>query len=69
MNFTNTAVPFNKKPLFPGYEGNRMSSQPKRSVSFLTLFIVIISTFALAFILFKNFDRITNLFSSAESTT
>lgn len=69
MNFKNNVVPSVKKPLFPGYENNYMAQQPKRSISMLTLFIVIVCTFAVAFLLFKNFDRISNLFSSIESTT
>lgn len=69
MNFKNSTIPSPKKPLFPGYESNYTSQQPKRSVSLLTLFLVIIGTFALAFLLFKNSDRLSTLFSSIESTT
>lgn len=68
MNFKNNVVPSAKKPLFPGYESNYMVQQPKRSISMLTLFIVIVCTFAVAFLLFKNFDRISNLFSWASTT-
>jgi hypothetical protein len=43
-----------------------MMQTKKRSVSLLTLFLIIIGTFLLAFLLFKNFDRIENLFVSSE---
>jgi len=70
MNFTNNVVPPIKKPLFPGYGNDYMHHQPKKSVSLLTLFLVIICTFFVAFLLFKNFDRIGNRFAaSVESTT
>ena len=70
MNFTNNVVPPIKKPLFPGYWNDYMHHQPKKSVSFLTLSLVIICTFFVAFLLFKNFDRIGNRFAaSVESTT
>ena len=71
MNFKKGgAAPSIKNPLFPGYEDAYMSQQPpKRSISLLTLFIVIILTFAAAFLLFKNFDTITNRFSSSEEST
>lgn len=72
MNFKKSgAIPPAKKPLFPGYEnGYSFQEQPKRSVSFLTLFIVIILTFAVALLLFKKFDTITSRFTSSihEST-
>lgn len=70
MNFKNNTVPSAKKPLFPGYETGYMAQPQKKSVSFLTLFLVVVCTFAIAFLLFKNFDRISNRFSaSIESTT
>ncbi len=71
MNFKNNAVPPSKKPLFPWYGNEYMMPQhPRRSVSLLTLFIVIICTFALTVFLFKNFDRISQRFSSSiESST
>jgi len=70
MNFKKNVVPPTKKPLFTGYGNDYMMQPPKRSVSLLTLFIVILCTFILAFVLFKNFDRISNRFSSSiESTT
>lgn len=71
MNFKNNVVssPI-RKPSFSGYENDYMRKQPKRSISLLTLFIVIICTFFVAFLLFKNFDRIGSWFSSSvESTT
>lgn len=43
--------------------------EPKKSVSLRTLFVVIISTLIVAFLLFRNFDRITNLFSPQEVIT
>jgi hypothetical protein len=66
MNFKNNAVssPI-KKPLFAGYGNDYMMKQPKKSISLLTLFIVIICTFAVAFLLFKNFDRMSTWFSSS----
>jgi hypothetical protein len=70
MNFTNNVVPPVKNPLFPGYGNDYMQRQPKKSVSLLTLFLVIVCTFFVAFLLFKNFDRIGNRFiASVESTT
>jgi hypothetical protein len=69
MNFKRNAVNPTKKPLFPGYGNDYMMQPPKRSVSLLTLFLVIFCTFILAFVLFKNFDRITNRFSSSIEST
>ncbi|MFA7298124.1 MAG: hypothetical protein WC010_00555 [Candidatus Absconditabacterales bacterium] len=70
MNFKKNPVPSPKKPSFAGYGDDYMMQSPRRSVSLFTLFVVIVCTFVLAFILFKNYDRISNLFSSAiESTT
>jgi len=70
MNFKKNVVPPTKKPLFTGYGNDYMTQQPQRSISLLTLFIVIVCTFAVAFLLFKNFDRMSNRFSSTvESTT
>jgi len=70
MNFKKNVVPPTKKPLFTGYGNDYMMQQPKRSVSLLTLFLVIVCTFVLAFVFFKNYDRISNLFPSViESTT
>lgn len=71
MNFKNDVISSSvKKPSFTWYWTDYMSQQPKRSVSLLTLFVVIISTFVLAFLLFKNFDTISSWFSSSiqEST-
>lgn len=69
MNFKKTGISSPKKPSFSGYEHGYMMQQPKKSVSLLTLIIVIIVTLTLAFVLFKNYERITQLFvSSAEST-
>lgn len=65
MNFKSNVVSSPKNPLFPGYGNDYMMKQPKKSISFLTLFVVIICTFILAFFLFKNFDRMTNRFSSS----
>lgn len=65
MNFKKNAVSPVKKPLFPWYGNDYMSQQPKKSLSFLTLFIVVVCTFFVAFLLFKNADRISNLFSSS----
>jgi len=67
MNFTKNAVSPIKQPSFTGYRNEYMHQQPKKSISFLTLFIVIVCTFVLAFVLFKNFDRMTNRFSSSVS--
>jgi hypothetical protein len=71
MNFKKNEVFPPKKPLFPEYGNGYMTQQPKKSVSFLTLFIVIVLTFFVAFLLFKNIDRIGSLFSSSstESST
>lgn len=70
MNFKKNAVPPIKEPLFPGYENGYIPQHPKRSISLLTLFVIIICTFFVAFLLFKNFDRISNRFApSGESTT
>ena len=69
MNFKNNAVPPPKKPSFTGYGNDYMTQQPKKSLSFLTLFLVIVCTFFVAFFLFKNFDRMTSWFTSTESTT
>lgn len=70
MNFKNNTVSASKKPLFPGYKNDSMIWSQKRSVSFLTLFIVIVCTFVLTLLVFKNFDRISSRFSSSiESTT
>ncbi len=70
MNFKKNVVPPTiKKPLFTGYGNDYMMQQPKKSVSLLTLFVVIICTFVLAFLLFRNFDRITTWFSSSISST
>ncbi len=70
MNFKKNVVSPAKKPLFPGYGNDYMMQQPKRSTSFLTLFIVIICTFVVAFAVFKNFDRMSSRFSSpVQSTT
>gem|GEM_PF-2438785 len=69
MNFKKNVVPPTKKPLF-GQGNDFMMQPPRRSISLLTLFVVIICTFVLAFLLFNNFDRISNRFSSSiESTT
>ncbi len=68
MNFKKNVVSPIKHPLFPGYGNDYTTSQPKKSVSLLTLFIVIIVTFVLAFAVFKNIDRIGNIFSSSVST-
>jgi len=35
----------------------------------LTLFIVIVLTFVVAFVIFKNYDRITNLFVASVETS
>ncbi len=64
MNFKKNVVSPTKKPLFTGYGNDYMHQQPKKSISFLTLFIVIILTFVFAFALFKNMDRISTMFSS-----
>lgn len=70
MNFKNNAVSVPKKPLFPGSGNDYMTSPQKRSVSFLTLFIVVVCTLIIALLVFKNFDRISTRFSSSiESTT
>ena len=69
MNFKKNVVSPTKKPLFTGYGNDYMHQQPKRSMSLLTLFIVIVCTFFVAFALFKNFDRMSSWFSSIESTT
>ena len=70
MNFKNNVVssPI-RKPSFTSYGNDYMTKQPKRSISLLTLFIVIICTFFVAFLLFKNFDRIGTWFSSSVAST
>ncbi|HBB04827.1 TPA: hypothetical protein DCZ39_08330 [Patescibacteria group bacterium] len=65
MNFKKNVVPAPKKPSFTGYTNDYMVQQPKKSISLLTLFVVIICTFFVAFLLFKNFDRMTNRLSSS----
>lgn len=65
MNFKKNVVPAPKKPSFTGYGNDYMVQQPKKSISLLTLFVVVICTFFVAFLLFKNFDRMTNRFSSS----
>lgn len=53
-----------RNPGFP--QGNDyMMQQPKKSVSYATLIVVVLCTLILAFVLFRNFDRIGSLFSSA----
>ncbi len=69
MNFKKTAVPPTKKPLFPGYGNEYMGQESKKSVSWITLFIVVVLTFFVAFVLFKNYDRITNWFVSSLDTS
>ena len=69
MNFKKTGISSPKKPSFSGYEHGYMMQQPKKSVSLLTLFIVVVCTFLVMFALFKNFDRISNRLSSVESST
>lgn len=71
MNFKKNVVPLSiKKPSFTGYGNDYMMRQPKKSFSLLTLFVVIVCTFVIAFLLFKNFDRMSNWFSSSiEATT
>ena len=72
MNFTKNGIPTpTKSSSFTGNGQGYMVQQPKKSFSLLTLFVVIVCTFFLAFLLFKNLDRITNIFSSSslETTT
>ena len=70
MNFKKNLVPPTKNPLFPGYGNDYMVKKSKKSISFLTLFIVIVCTFFVAFFLFKNLNRMSNRFSSSiESST
>ncbi|MEI7558087.1 MAG: hypothetical protein WCJ45_04625 [bacterium] len=45
-----------------------MKQQPKKSVSFLMLFIVIVCTFFVAFLVFKNLDRMGSRFSSSSES-
>lgn len=68
MNFKNNAVPPKKQPTFTWY-GNEYMQQPKKWISLLTLFIVIVLTFVVAFMVFKNYDRITNLFVASGETS
>lgn len=69
MNFKKNVVPLSKKPLFTGYGNDYMTQQPKKSISLLTLFVVIICTFIVAFLFFKNFDRMSSWFSSSPVTS
>ena len=46
-----------------------MVPSKKRSVSFLTLFIVVVCTLVIALLVFKNFDRISTRFSSSIAST
>ncbi|MCX6825330.1 MAG: hypothetical protein NTY80_03830 [candidate division SR1 bacterium] len=70
MNFKKNAVSSVKKPLFSGHGNDYMVQAPKKSVSLFTLVLVIVCTFVLAFLLFRNYDSITNFFSARiESTT
>jgi len=69
MNFKKNVVPPTKKPLFSGYGNDYDVQAPKKSVSLLTLIIVVVLTFVFAFVLFKNYDRITNWFASSIETT
>lgn len=66
MNFKKNVIPFStKRPSFSGYGNDYMVKQPKKSSSFLVLLVVVVFTFLVAFLLFKNLDRITNWFSSS----
>ncbi|HMS90977.1 MAG TPA: hypothetical protein PKC87_02060 [Candidatus Absconditabacterales bacterium] len=66
MNFKNNMVSSSTKPpLFPGYKNEYIAKQPKRSISLFALFIVIVCTFIVAFLLFKNFDRMSSWFTSS----
>jgi len=69
MNFKKNVVPLSKIPLFTGYGNDYMTQQPKKSVSFLSLFVVIICTFIVAFLLFRNFDRMSSWFSSPTASS
>jgi len=65
MNFKKNEIPFPKKPVFTGYTWQ----DTKKSLPVLTLVVVVLCTFFVAFLLFKNFDRIGSLFSSSTTTT
>ncbi|MEI6774465.1 MAG: hypothetical protein WCL18_06875 [bacterium] len=66
MNFRKNVIasPL-KRPLFTGYGNDHVVQQPKKSFSLLTLFVVIVCTFVVAFFFFKNLDRIGSWFSSS----
>ncbi|MEI6673032.1 MAG: hypothetical protein WCL02_07045 [bacterium] len=65
MNFKNNTVSSSAPHFFTSDGSGYKSQHPKKSTSFLTLFVVVICTFALAFLIFKNFDNVSNLFSSS----
>jgi hypothetical protein len=69
MNITSTNVPNFKKPLYPGHQNVYPSPSGKRSVSFLTLFIIVVLVFILSFSLFRYSDRIAYLFSDSVETS
>ncbi len=64
MNFKKNDIPFPKKPVFTGYTWQ----STKKPLPVLTLVVVVLCTFFVAFLLFKNLDRIGNLFSSSTSS-
>lgn len=65
MNFKKNEISFPKKPVFTGYTWQ----DTKKSLPVVTLLVVVLCTFFVAFLLFKNFDRIGSLFSSSTTTT
>lgn len=68
MNFKNNSVSWKKQAPFTWY-GNDHVQQSKRWVSLLTLFIVVWLTLFVAFLVFRNYDRITNFFIDSVETS
>lgn len=68
MNFKRNVVSPPTPPFYAPYGNDYMKQQPKKSVSFLMLFIVIVCTFFVAFLVFKNLDRMGSRFSSSSES-
>ena len=60
MNFKKNAVSQSKQTIFTWY-GNEQMQKSKKWISLLTLFIVIILTFFVAFMVFKNYELLQHL--------
>lgn len=69
MNFKNNTVSSSAPHFFTSDKSGYNSQHPKKSISILTLFIVIICTFACAFFVFKNIDTMSSRFSSSVETS